>query len=84
MTQSEISQELRWLGLGDWNKATDIYKDFEAYGDGNIKSVQVLPDGKMIASGYVAGQPAILWEGYPEDGDEIAEIVQRFGHYAPC
>lgn len=84
MTQSEVSQELRWLGLGDWNKATDVYKDFEAYGDGRIKSVQVLPDGEMIASGYVAGESMILYKGYPADSDQIADIVLGLGHYAPC
>jgi hypothetical protein len=84
MTQAQVSQELVWLGLGDFNNASDVTKEFEAYGDGTIKAVKVLADGKMIATGYVNGIAQTLWEGYPEDGDEVADIVERFGHYAPC
>lgn len=84
MTQEEVIEELRGCGLGYWkdpNGTRPSTERLEAYGDGKVSVVDVLPDGKMLLlDGY--GKP--LWEGYPEDGEQVTDLVVQFGHYAAC
>jgi hypothetical protein len=83
MTQSEICKELGYSGLGNWNKPTDQPKEYEAYGDGRVSKVTVAADGTTT---FLTGDtvPEILWQGKPEDEDILLELLEKFGHYAPC
>ena len=81
MKQSEVSQELVWCGLGDWNQPADTIKEYEAYGEGKLSMAYVYPDGTLaLRDGY--GKD--LWKGIPEDGDQICDLLTQFGHYAAC
>lgn len=83
MTQAEICQQLVGSGLGDWNNPSDQPKEYEAYGEGKVSMVKVAEDGTTtFLTGHT--EPQVLWVGHPEDEDALIDLLDEFGHYAPC
>lgn len=81
LTQSEVSEDLGYCGLGEMTQPTDSPREFEAYGDGKLNVVRVLKDGTTV---FLDGYGKELHRSKMEDSEQIIELTTKFGHYASC